>query len=395
MSQSRFKLFCFTLEGINSFAATLFLNYLFFFLRDHFSFGNRQNLWVCALHGFIYIFAAWQGGKFGQRHGYLNALKVGYGGAAVFLAVGALLTQTILGELVVVAGWTAMICFTWPALEALVSEGEDEASLPRMVGIYNVVWAGAAALAYFCGGAILDALGWKTLFWLPALLFVAQFITALWLDKNHDVLPQALKTLPPHRPAAAAQQTVSPATFLKMAWLSNPFAYIAANTVLAVIPQLAARLNLTVAASGLFCSAWLFARLAAFVVLWRWTGWHYRFRWLLAAFLALIVGFATLLFARNLWALIAAQLVFGAAVGLLYYSSLFYAMDVGEDTQGEHGGMHEAFIGAGIFAGPCVGATALQFFPRQPDAGTWAVTVLLLGGLGGLAMLRQRGAKKN
>ena len=34
------------------------------------------NLFVSALHGFIYIFAAWQCGKFAQRRGLLTSLKV-------------------------------------------------------------------------------------------------------------------------------------------------------------------------------------------------------------------------------------------------------------------------------------------------------------------------------
>jgi len=81
------------------------------------------------------------------------------------------------------------------------------------------------------------------------------------------------------------------------------------------------------------------------------------------------------------------RVAFGAAVGLIYYSSLFYSMDVGE-TKGEHGGFHEAAIGAGIFAGPAFGAAALQFFPRHPHSGTWAVSGLLLAGLAGMIWLR-------
>jgi predicted MFS family arabinose efflux permease len=391
MISRRAKTICFTLEGLNSFAATFYFNYLFFFLRDNFGFDNRKNLWVTALHGFIYIFAAWQGGRFGQRRGYFHALKLGYAGAALFLAAGAFLTGSVAGQLAVVAGWTVMVCFTWPALEALISEGEGEESLPRMVGIYNVVWAGTGALGYFCGGAIFEALGWKALFWLPAGLFAMQFAIVLWLENNAG--PEKLSAPPPaaaHAPEAVAlTQPVSPKTFLQMAWLGNPIGYIAINTVLAVIPQLAHRLGLSVAMSGLFCSAWYFARLGTFVALWKWTGWHYRFRWLVVAFVALIASFAMLLLASQLWLLLLAQLGFGAAVGLLYYSSLFYSMDVGE-AKGDHGGLHEAFIGAGIFAGTAVGATALQLFPQCANAGTWAVSGLLVCGLAGLGWLRCR-----
>jgi len=118
-------------------------------------------------------------------------------------------------------------------------------------------------------------------------------------------------------------------------------------------------------------------------VLWLWTDWHYRFRWLVAAFVMLIVSFAAILIVPNLVAVLAAQIVFGIAIGLIYYSSLFYSMDAGE-AKGDHGGIHEAAIGVGNMVGPAVGAASLQFLPQYANSGAVAVSVLLLLGLGGL-----------
>ena len=184
-------------------------------------------------------------------------------------------------------------------------------------------------------------------------------------------------------------QPVSPKTFLKMAWLSNPFAYVAVNTLIAVVPSLAGKFSLSATQAGWLASTWCFGRFAAFAILWKWTGWHYRFRWLLASFIVLVLSFGTILLAPQLWEVIAAQIFFGFAVGHIYYSSLFYSMDVGE-TKGEHGGLHEAAIGAGIFAGPAVGALTLQFFGGYKEAGVYAVSGLLACGLIGLIVLRVR-----
>ncbi len=349
----------FLLEGLNAFATAYYFNYLFFYLRDHFGFGNRGNLLASALHGLIYVCAAWFGGQFAQRRGYFTALRLGFGGMAVALALGSFVSAAI-GQLLVLAGWTLAMCFTWPTLEALISENETDSALSRVVGIYNVVWAGSSAVAN-------------------------------WLARQSKQMPAPRRQLaspPPHHPEEAAfHQPVRPEAFLKLAWLANPFAYVAIYTVLAAIPSLARRLELSTAESGFFCSLWFFVRLGAFVFLWRWSGWHYRFRWLLAAFVALILSFATLLLAGQFWLLLLAQVGFGAAVGLIYYSSLFYSMDAGQ-TKGEHGGFHEAAIGAGIFAGPAFGAAALQFFPRHPHSGAWAVSALLLAGLAGMIWLR-------
>ena len=172
-------------------------------------------------------------------------------------------------------------------------------------------------------------------------------------------------------------------TFLRMAWLANPLAYIAINTVIPTIPALARRLELSPRLAGYFCSVWLFARAIAFLVLWLWPGWHYRFRWMGGAYLAMLACFALMLTGSDLRVLAGAQILFGAAVGLLYYSSLYYSMDVGE-RKGEHGGIHEAAIGLGNFAGPAVGAATLHFLPQYANGSAWAVSGLLLLGWGGL-----------
>jgi len=65
---------------------------------------------------------------------------------------------------------------------------------------------------------------------------------------------------------------------------------------------------------------------------------------------------------------------------VIYYSSLFYSMDVGE-TKGAHGGFHEALIGVGLCGGPAIGAVSLRVFPSKPDAATIGVAIVLAVGL--------------
>lgn len=396
MQPPRNKLACFLFGGVNTFACSYYGNYLFFLLRDKHGFGNLGNLAVSAFHGLIFLVAAWQGGKFAQRFGYLTSLQTGFVVMGLAL-LGGWLLPSLPAQMLVLAGWTIGMCLTWPALEAWASHGEDDHTLPRQVGLYNISWSAAAAGTYFVGGALLDRLGHTSLYWLPLAIYAAQWVAVTWLKRvQGDALPVAVApALPthPHQPEAQAlTQPISPKTFLQMAWLVNPFAYMGIFTLLAVIPALANDLKLSATESGLFCSIWFFARLATFIGLWRWTGWHYRFRWLLGAFLALLASLATLLLTRDYWWLVLAQLGFGVAVGLIYYSSLFYSMDVGE-TQGEHGGLHEAMIGSGICIGPAIGVAGLLLAPGQPHAGAFAVLAVLTGGLAGLIGLRVRGGR--
>ena len=416
---ARFKSVYYILEGLNSFATVQYLYYFYFFTEKAFGFSAKANLAVAALNGALTAIGAFLGGKFAQRQGYHKALKLGFFIMMLSLAIGSQLSSPA-AHLCVMSAMVLGMCFTWPTLEALVSEGEPPGRLEQVVGLYNVVWAGTGALAYFIGGAILQK--WlRGIFYVPAALFGSQLLLLFWLERSQRSAPplnlnpslkpgdpkrspdpsESLGSPPPrairlpalrallarreHRPAPVEQRS-----FVRMAWLANPFAYIAINSLVAIIPTLAGRLGLSAAIAGFTCSAWCFARVGSFCVLWFWPGWHYRFRWLLLAYFSLIVGFISILLARNLFWLVAAQVLFGAGLGLIYYSSLFYSMDFSE-TKGEHGGVHEAAIGLGNFAGPAVGVIALQAFPRVPHSAAFAVTACLIAGLGALLFLRQSG----
>jgi len=394
---SRVKFSCFSLEGINSFAVVLYFNYLYFFMRDRFGFDNKSNLALAAFLGLVYAIAAWQAGKFARHKGCFNALKLGFGIMAASLAAGIFL-DTAAGQIAAASGVTIGMCFIWPTLEALISDGETAERLPHFVGIYNAVWAVTNAFAYFIGGSLIavsaiftqkylhdsdKTAGYKIIFALPLVLVLLTLGWTFWLQRQATELARAALNKPKPEPAAHPPASPRAKAFLRMAWMANPFAYIAIQTLIAVIPGIAAKFHLSPMFAGFACALWCFVRLGAFLALWRWTNWHYKFRWLVTAFVLLILSFATILMSPNLIVLIVAQIFFGWAAGLLYYSSLFYSMDVGEASS-EHGGIHEAAIGVGNCLGPAIGALSLQFLPQSPNSGAIAVSALLLCGCGGL-----------
>jgi predicted MFS family arabinose efflux permease len=373
----------FVLEGLNSFGLTYFFYYFYFFTQQKFGFDNKANLVLAAGLGFVCMVAAIYGGRFAQRAGYFAALKVGFFTMLASLSAGLFLGDWAAGHIALAVLTTTGMCFTWATLEALISEGESYATLPGKIGFYNVIWAGTGALAYFCGGAILEQFGLRSLYSLPIAILIAQLVLTHRLEQRAKRERGSPAAAPAPADAPHPQPPAKARAFLRMAWLANPFSYIAINTLVAVMPGIAQRLELSTTLAGVCGSLWCFARVAAFLGFWFWTGWHYRFRWLLAAFLALIGSFAVILLVPNLTVVILAQLLFGAALGLTYYSSLFYSMDVGE-TKGEHGGIHEAAIGLGNLVGPAVGAASLHFLPGRPNSGAVAVTLLLVCGLAGL-----------
>jgi MFS family permease len=380
------KFSCFTLEGLNSFATVFYFNYLYILMWNVFGFDNKRNLALAAALGLIYALCAMHTGKFAQHRGYFAALKAGYSTMAIFLIVGLLLHlfwKTAFGQILCSIGVTIGMSFIWPTLEAFASDGETTDGLPRIVGIYNVVWSVTAALAFCIGGTLISMFNYEIIFSLPLAMMLGMLGLTFWLHRHatemaRDAVKAAAAEQAPHQPASQNAKV-----FLRMALLANPFAYIAIQTLIAVIPGIAAKFQMSPMLTGFVCSLWYFVRFGAFVALWHWEGWHYRFRWLAAAFATLVASFAAILMSPNFAILIAAQIFFGAAIGLIYYSSLFYSMDAG-DTRGEHGGIHEAVIGLGNCVGPAVGALSLQFLPQYANSGAIAVSVLLLCGFGGL-----------
>jgi predicted MFS family arabinose efflux permease len=162
----------FLMELMNCYAAVFYSNFLFFYMKSRFGFGELENLLLAALNGVVYAVAAWQGGAFAQRCGYIRSMAVGICGIVATLAV-ALFLHSAFSQVIVFAVWSVFICFIWPALEALVCE-RSGCRLSDMVGTYNITWAAGGATAYFTAGIALERFGMQSLFWLPLCLHALQ-----------------------------------------------------------------------------------------------------------------------------------------------------------------------------------------------------------------------------
>jgi len=143
----------FALQALNSLASAYYFNYLFFYMAEHFGFDNRDNLLVSALYGLAYMITSVYAGKFAQKNGYFFTMYAGFGGMGLCMALGAFAPKvigysqtTMLLEWVLLAIWTFCVSLTWPTLQALLNE-QTPGKGSWTAGIYNMVWAGAAAVA--------------------------------------------------------------------------------------------------------------------------------------------------------------------------------------------------------------------------------------------------------
>ena len=345
-------------------------------MQKHFGFGNRNNLLLTALYGFMYMFAAWSAGPARAEawlflfpsSGLFRRVAWHGGGRPDPESIGLFPRGNVSRNL---PSWwfgRSACASTWPTLQGIV----EPARIPRRSG------PDGGHLQYCLGrrrcrspisraARLLERFGGETLFWLAAGLHLIQLMLLGPLQKlsaipaaAEPVTRRNAETTPPLNPRPIAKAR----TFLRLAWIANPFAYVAIFGILPVIPKLSEHLGLTPTYAGLVFSVWFWVRLgrvsSGFGC---WPGWHYHFGWLFGAFLALIGSFAAIFLCTHVWQLIVAQVVFGLAVGLIYYSSLFYSMDAGE-SKGKGGGIHEAAIGLGTMLGPARRSRRAATFSR-------------------------------
>lgn len=377
---SRSKKLFYLIEGINAFASVYYSNYIFFFMQKQYGFGTFENLLLAALNGILYTIGSLYAGRFAQKHGATLSIGIGISGILISLLCGGLFHALAI-QIAVFVFWTISICFIWPAIESIVSDHEVE-NLSTMVGFYNMTWAGFSALSYFTTGILLEKLGMQSIFWLPFGIHFLQLsilfpIAIMSLKKEKRTVLSIPVDKLPKRPEYSKN-------FLRMAWLANPFSYVAINTIIPLMPSIAQHLGLSTGSAGVICSIWMFARLGTFFMLWKWSGWHYRLRWMVGAFALMISCYAAMLLAGSVLTILLAQIGFGLSIGIIYYSSLFYSMNASEE-KGSNGGLHEAMIGSGLFIGPAFSAACLYLIPSAAKGTTgMSVNYLLLLGFTGL-----------
>ncbi len=164
--------------------------------------------------------------------------------------------------------------------------------------------------------------------------------------------------------------------FMHTAWIANALAFLLLTGFSALTPQMGERLGLPPAATIWLASTLLFSRTVAFVIFWKWEGWHYRYRWLRWALWSAPMAVAVAFFSNEIPLVFGALVLFGFAAGLSYASSLYYSLAYGEN-KGEHGGIHEAILGVGIFGGPLLAGIVSQLDGGIAGA-QWTIIILAL-----------------
>ncbi|MFN0011384.1 MAG: MFS transporter [Phycisphaerales bacterium] len=395
-----------TFTFLNSMGSGLVSNGIFFIAKETFGFSKAQCFGLGVAYGLTYIPAAMGVGPLVRRlraggtlsgRGVLCVLMAGMGGACMLPALSLAMNGAAKPSawalwmlMLVYAGLSGML---WPMVEAYLSGGRRGKVLRTGTGRFNITWSSALVLAmllvapYTKEGAVeaLAALG--VLHWLSCVILVDFSPSpAAHEEEEHE----------PHAPVYAEQLAI-------FRWVLAT-AYLVLNALLPYIAVVADTLGLGATAAVVLGASWPAARVAGFIFMERWHGWHGRrsMPWvgcgmLLGGF-ALVVLLPVLL--PQTWALagvVLGLIVFGAAMGVIYAATLYYTMSVGA-AQVEAGGSFETLIGLGYLIGPLSGlATVWWWADKEGGSGHIETTMLVLVSvlmLGGVAMaLRAAGAQ--
>lgn len=377
----------FWIDAINACCVTLFLYCVYFWTKAKYGYTDIENLLLTSTHGFIYIFMTKYGGKLSDRLGYDRLLSICAFGSACTLLCGWILPWRGAPFLVVIL-YTLFHAPMWPTLEAAVLYCPASTSMPDRLGLYNITWAFFDGIGFFIS-AILFKWDVNSIVWVPGFFHLFQWAWLRWAPKNTRSHGEPAMQMPhsgDEVPRATKRQ------FMYMAWIANALAYLMIAGFSTLTPQMGERLHLSPELTIWLACTLLFARAFAFIIFWKWEGWHYHKGLLQWALWIAPICLACVFFANHGFLVIVALTVFGLAVGLSYSGSLYYSLDYGEN-KGEHGGMHEAILGLGIFFGPLLGAIVSWLGGGTVGAQwTFVILALVCNGIGLIAVgfLNQR-----
>jgi MFS family permease len=324
---------------LNSLGSGILWSGVPFVTERQYGFTERQNLLLALVESVIYVAMAMSAGPLvrwlGRR---FEVTPRGWLGGVMWVqAAASLLALT--GEAGVVAAAcivSAVGAALWPVMESYVASGRHGHDMRRALGAFNVTWMSATGIALVLALlALIPASG------------ISVLILSAFPERPAEHAPeQAHAHLAPQYP------------FLLRAtrWVV-PTSYVFVSVIGPVLPFLVRDLGIDEGMRTLVASLWMFARMLTVALLATRTFWHGRWSALAAGVLLLVGGFALAVLAPSATLLVAGLCAFGAGHGIIYYSSLYYAMAVG-GAEVDAGGRFEALIGLGYVVGPLVGMAA-------------------------------------
>ncbi|MEO0588314.1 MAG: MFS transporter, partial [Planctomycetota bacterium] len=341
----------YVLTFVESVATILLERGVYFFTTERLGFGEVSNLTLALCFGVAYAVGALASHSVAERVGERRLLLGSLIGLAVVHA-GIAAWPT---GLPIAVGFTLIGLgsgLKWPVVESFLGAGLDERQMRRALGRFNVTWSTAVPLTVGAAGLLVA--------FAPAWVFFAAVVP---MHAVSVVLALGMPREPEHgrdEGGAAATDAIDEAGLAwrwRLLWSARWLlvgACALAFLIAPLVPEIFARLGQGPAVAGWLAGLLDAARLAVFVVFMAWGGWHGRAWPMVVAMAALPAGTAMVLFGGSVAMVVAGEVLFGLAMGAVYYAALYYALVV-KRAAVDAGGIHEALIGGGFAIGPAIG----------------------------------------
>ena len=347
---------------VQSFATICIERGLMFLAHDRLGFSDEMNLWLAMSLGVAYVAGSLCSHRVSAAIGERRLLLVVIAAEMVICAaMGVWLSPlwVFVGN-AVMGGLDGL---KWPVVESYISAGRSPLMKAKAVGRFNIAWSLSVPLAMLPAGTIIKV-------WAPGLLFLpaALHVWSLWILR-------AIPSVPRHRP----QRATGPGgtddlpryrALLVVSRWQMLGSYCLMWVIAALMPGVYERLGVAVTAATILAALLDVARLAAFFFLERSSLWHNRLSPLIVAMIGLPAGFFMIVLGPHVAVVLAGELAYGLAAGMIYYAALYYAM-VGSNASVESSGHHEGIIGLGFAIGPMAGLAGKALTPALgPILGT-------------------------
>jgi hypothetical protein len=342
--------------------------------------------------GLAYLLGATSSHAVAARVGERRLVRLAIAGAlCMHLLLAAWPTSvTVVAASMVIAACSGM---KWPVVESFLAAGRSTEQTARALGRFNVCWAASIPVALAAAGPLIE-IHRSAMFLLAALL---NGLTLLVLSRSLPARPPHDAATPPRlerRRRIRFGRLLGASRWLMLA------SYSAMWVLAALLPDILADRGVDARIAPGLSALLDVARLTAFVVLWRWPGWHGRVGPLAVAAGGLPLATLAVVLAPGVAWVLAGELAFGLCAGLIYYSDLYYGLVVRRAAV-DAGGAHEGLIGSGFALGPACGllgvalAGSLGSGPVASLPGLAPLMAICLGAAGrGLARAARAGRKQ-
>jgi MFS family permease len=267
-----------------------------------------------------------------------------------FLAcLGFLLFMDSLVGLFIAVSWVAAsFAFFWSPIQNKLSTFTTESSLKPVLGVFNICWC--------CGvfvGPIISSWAYSVSGFYGSLAASGIIITAA-LFILAPAFPKAMLPPGPEPPLNNRNNSRYALMFLSIARLAVFAGFFAVTGITRLFPRFATHFGIDVVTAGTLISVIFAAQTLTFLVLRYTSRWQYSFKTLVTLQITAFVGLVLIPFTRSMLLIGMILCSVGALIGLVYYSSLFYALAL-RDKAGRRSGIHEAMVGSGAAIGPLLG----------------------------------------